>query len=154
MHVRGVTNPEGKKGLMQRLSRQKWVAIAAVYTLLASLLLSAIHTAALAAAPLAAANGSSNPNSWIFQICTPSGLVELPRQILPAADDADAYGQAQASVYCPICNSPLASPFAQPQAEPVLPAPDVALATIPVPRQQTRNPLALIQHKRIRAPPA
>ncbi len=142
---------------MHRLSRQKWVAVAAVYTLLASLLLSAIHTAALAAAPLAAANGSGNANSWVFQICTPSGLVELPPQALPgvaANDNTEDAGQAKASVYCPICNSPLASPFAQPQAEPVLPAPNVVLATIPVPRQQTRNPLALVRHQRIRAPPA
>ena len=144
---------------MHALRRQKWVALAAFYALLASLLLSAIHTAALAAAPLATASGSGSPNSWVFQICTANGLVELPARALPAAnatddENPDDAGPAKASVYCPICHSPLASPFAPLAAEPVLPAPDGTLATIPVPRQQTRNPLALVRNRRIRAPPA
>jgi len=134
---------------MQRLRAARVPAYVALYALLIEIFFGALHAAALAAS---AFGPPADPDSFVFQICTPSGLssVRVPRN--GSGKSAPSHGQSSGN-FCPVCGSAAVSLFTL--ASPVS-VPPVAHAVFSqlLPQDRTHRSLTAWWGVRIRAPPA
>ena len=131
---------------MRRFLRGKWAVVTAFYALVMQVFFSAVHTAALGAAVFAASAGAQ---SWVFQICTPAGLVTRQE----GGDVGKAAGPSVADGYCPVCASAAAMPFAA-SAAPQLPVPEPVVIPTILPTHERAIARTLVERPSIRAPPA
>ncbi len=138
-------------GHMHRLKGQRVAAFVALYALVLEIFFGAMHAAALAAS---AFGPPRNPQSFIFQICTPGGLISV-RLVEPngKADRETTPGSRKAaSDFCPVCGSTAVSPFTFAPPATVPPA-SQSLAGVLVPHQLTGRSLTAWRSVHIRAPP-
>ncbi len=143
-----------RKGIIDRLGHARWPAVIGLYALLLELFFGAMHAAALAAS---AFGPPRNPDSFLFMICTPNGLVSVQRGDL---ERADAHGsptaptsRKSASDFCPVCGSSAVSPFTFAAPASVPPAPQILTDKLH-PDAGTVRSLTAWWSVRIRAPPA
>ncbi len=138
-------------GHMHRLKGQRIAAFVALYALVLEIFFGAMHAAALAAS---AFGPPRNPQSFIFQICTPGGLVSVKPAELEgkAGREATPASRKAASDFCPVCGSTAVSPFTFAPPVTVPPAPR-SLSGVLVPHQVSGRSLTAWRSVHIRAPP-
>ena len=93
------------------MGKRRGAAFIALYALLLEIFFGAMHAAALAAS---AFGPPTDPSSFIFQICTPDGIAEMPADVRSRDDGSSPRQQSprqSASDFCPVCGAAATSPF-------------------------------------------
>ncbi len=140
----------GSRTYLQRMRRKRGAAFVALYALVLEIFFGAMHAAALAAS---AFGPPANPQSFLFQICTPGGITSIRVADGEKGDKPAApASRGSASDFCPVCGSTAVSLFTY--APPVT-VPPVApsLSEIIQPEDQQVRSLTAWRTRRIRAPP-
>ncbi len=134
---------------LQGLRRRRFAAFVGIYALVLEFLFGSIHAAALAASALGA---SADPDSFVFQICTPAGLTSVRMKDAGASENAPASRNAAAD-YCPVCASAAVSLFTWAAPATVPPAPRAVFSHL-TPEERAGRSLTAWRSVRIRAPPS
>ncbi len=141
---------KGSRNHLQRMRRRRGAAFVALYALVLEIFFGAMHAAALAAS---AFGPPANPQSFLFQICTPGGITSIrvtnsERSDKPAAPTS----RGSASDFCPVCGSTAVSLFTYVPPVTVPPVAPSLSETIQPEDRQVRS-LTAWRTRRIRAPP-
>ncbi len=135
------------------MGKRRGAAFIALYALLLEIFFGAMHAAALAAS---AFGPPTDPSSFIFQICTPDGIAEMPADVRSRDDGSSPRQQSprqSASDFCPVCGAAATSPFTA--ATPVTVPPwQAALSLVSMPGSRQARSLTAWRANRARAPPA
>lgn len=136
---------------MRRIGALRAATFVALYALVLEIFFGAMHAAALAAS---AFGPPRNPQSFLFQICTPSGLVSVKPTELSGKDGRERtpVSRKAASDFCPVCGSTAVSPFTFAPPVSVPPAPQ-SLSGVLVPPLVAGRSLTAWRSVHIRAPP-
>ncbi len=140
----------GNGNHMRRLRRARAPAFVALYALLIEIFFGAMHAAALAAS---AFGPPADPDSFLFQICTPSGLTSIRVTDEKGERPAPSSSRGQASDFCPVCGSTAVSLFTFALPASVPPVAHAVFSQL-LPQDRTHRSLTAWRGVRIRAPPA
>ena len=136
---------------LQRIRTRRSASFVALYALLIEIFIGAMHSAALAAS---AFGPPADPDSFLFQICTPGGITSIQVTDSEKSDKPAApTSRGSASDFCPVCGSTAGSLFTY---VPPVTVPPVApsLSEIIQPEDRQVRSLTAWRTRRIRAPPA
>jgi hypothetical protein len=135
---------------LQGLRTRRVASFVALYALLIEIFIGAMHSAALAAS---AFGPPVNPDSFLFQICTPSGITSIRVAGDESGTPAQKGSRGSASDFCPVCGSTAVSLFTYAPPAAVPPAPQAVFSRIK-PEDRSGRSLTAWRSRRIRAPPA
>lgn len=136
--------------MLQRMRTRRGAAFIALYALLIEIFFGAMHTAALAAS---AFGPPANPDSFLFQICTPGGVTSIRVTDEKSEKPAQQSSRGSASDFCPVCGSTAVSLFTYAPPAAVPPAPRAVFSHFRMESWSGRS-LTAWRSPRIRAPPA